>query len=178
MTPGVPAPLPTATPAPQAATSIDLSPALSAPVTPPKGKSKEELLREEVRFYLDSMQKMMQWGVTLMISLQTAFLFLRREITQGLIESGELARGASLPYRRYLIGTGFLLLAAFVVWIINNRSIEQYRHYKNQLRGNNESGITDLPTSGVAKWLQYLYFAFPVADLLIRVYISIEVNIK
>jgi hypothetical protein len=49
---------------------------VNAPTTAPsKGKSKEEMLREEVRFWADLQQKYMQWALTVMISLQTAIFF-------------------------------------------------------------------------------------------------------
>src|ERR1035437_9212384 len=122
-------------------------------MAPARGKPKEELLREEVRFWMDSMQKMMQWGVTLLIGLQTALFFLRRELSDRYIAAGELKVGQQLPYGRYLIGTGFLTLAAAIVWAVNRRSVQQYRNYKSQLLTNNESRINDEAPGGVAHWL-------------------------
>ncbi len=153
-----------------------MTPAMSEPAA--KGKSKEELLREEVRFYMDLVQKMMQWGITLMVSLQTALFFLRRELVDRMVTSGELQKGEQLPYWRYLAGTAFLLLAALIVSAINKRTVEQYRNYKSQLLMCSESGITDLPLAGVGSRLKYLFFAFPVFDLLIRLYFTVQIHFK
>src|ERR1017187_9645041 len=123
-------------------------------------KSKEEYLREEVRFYLDQMVKLMQWGVTLLVSIQTALFFLRRWLLEGYVESGQVQRGGNIPWGRYLIGTAFLTFAALVVHVFGKRATEQYRHYKNQLLTSSESGINDQTTRGTSRWISYLYFAF------------------
>jgi hypothetical protein len=149
---------------------------VSTPITA-KGKPKEELLREEVRFYADMQQKYMQWGLTLMVSLQTAIFFVRRDLLQTYVDAGTIHKGQELPYYRYLVGTGFLLLCAFVLWKLTNRVNVQYRNYKDQLAGSNESGIKDNPTTGVSGWIRYLYFAFPFYDLAVRVWVEITLHI-
>jgi len=130
-------------------------------------KSKEELLRDEVHFYADMNQKYVQWGLTVMVSIQTAIFFVRRELTLTYIDAGLLKKGEELFYRRYLIGTVFLLMGAYVLHRFSRRVAEQYRHYKSQLSAAAaESGILDMPTTGVSNWTMYLYFAFPVFDIL------------
>jgi hypothetical protein len=147
-------------------------------VTPvQKGKSKEELLREEVRFWMDITIKMMQWGLTLMATLQTAIVFLRREFLNTYIATGLLKPGEELPYKRYLMGTVFLGVAALILWALTNRSNQQYRHYKVQLIRSSESGIDDKPPSGIGKYLMYLFFAFPVLDLIFKVW-TVEIKIR
>src|ERR1700733_14184083 len=135
------------------------------------GKSKEELLREEVRFYAELQQKYVQWALTLMISLETAIFFVRRDLIETYVKAGKLTQGDELPYFRYLLGTGFLLFCAYVLWKFTNRVNEQYRHYKSQLLNSSESGIDDNPTTGVSNWMRYLYFAFPAYDLGVRLWI-------
>jgi hypothetical protein len=144
----------------------------------PKGKPKEELLREEVRFYVDQLQKLTQWGVTVMVSLQTALFFIRRELIDTYVAAGILHKGESLPWARYLVGTSFLAFAAFIVSLFTARAAVQYRHYKEQLVKGSASGIIDKPTSGVTNWVIYLYFAFPVIDVLIRIYITVTISIR
>ena len=58
-----------------------------------KGKSKEELLCEEVRFWADMQQKYMQWALTVMISLQTAIFFVRRDLVITYVDAGILKKG-------------------------------------------------------------------------------------
>jgi hypothetical protein len=142
-----------------------------------KGKSKEELLREEVRFWADMQQKYMQWALTVMISLQTAIFFVRRDLVITYVDAGILKKGQELMYSRYLIGTGFLLLCAAVLWRFSSRVNVQYRFYKEQLIHSSESGIKDNPTTGMSGWVRYLYFAFPVFDLFVRIWIDFEIHI-
>src|ERR1017187_10405553 len=98
-----------------------------------KGKSKEEMLRDEVRFWADQMQKYMQWGLTVMVSLQTAIFFVRRDLVQTYVDAGILKKGQELPYYRYAVGTVFILGCAFVLRRFTERVSQQYRHYKTQL---------------------------------------------
>jgi len=143
---------------------------------PVKGKPKEELLREEVRFYADQQGKYMQWGLTIMASLQTAIFFVRRDLVLTYIDSGIIKKGQELPYYRYLVGTFFLLLCASVFWKLTSRINVQYRHYKRQLVESAKSGINDNPTTGVSDWMRYLYFAFPVYDIAVRVWVDLAVH--
>ena len=143
---------------------------------PTSGKSKEELLREEVRFYVDMQQKYMQWGLTVLVSLQTAIFFVRRDLTQAYLDSGVIHRGQELPWLRYLVGTGFISVCALVFWKLTNRVSLQYRHYKDQLTKTNRSGIVDMPTTGVSSWIRYVYFAFPLYDVAARIWIEIIVH--
>ena len=144
---------------------------------PAKGKSKEEMLRDEVRFWVDQMQKYMQWGLTMMISLQTAIFFVRRDLVQSYVDAGILRKGAELPLFRYLIGSIFLVGCAFVISKYYNRSAVQYRHYKDQLVKNAESGIDDKATTGMSRWMGYLFFAFPVYDVLVRIWIDFKFSV-
>ena len=137
-------------------------------------KSKEELLSEEARADGDAALRLLQWGITLMISVQTALFFVRRDILNGYIDSGALREGSQLPIDRYLIGTGFLIFVAVVLSMFTARANEQYRNYKNQLIESRDSGITDLKVRYTGRWAYALYFSFPVIDILVRVVITIR----
>lgn len=141
-------------------------------------KSKEEILRDEVHFYADMGQKYVQWGLTVMVSIETAIFFVRHELVQGYIDAGVLKKGDELFLRRYAIGTAFLAVAAFVLHKFSRRVAEQYRYYKQQLLNTNDSGVEDKPTSGVSKWVSYLYFAFPAFDILQRLWIDLTFKIN
>jgi hypothetical protein len=142
-----------------------------------KGKSKEEMLRDEVRFWADQMQKYMQWGLTVMVSLQTAIFFVRRDLVQTYVDAGILSKGSELPLYRYLVGSIFLLGCAVVISKYYRRSAEQYRHYKGQLLTSAESGIDDKSTTGMARWMGYLYFVFPVYDILVRIWVEFKFSV-
>jgi hypothetical protein len=144
------------------------------PAPAPKGKSKEEMLREEVRFYSDMMQKYLQWGLTVMVSVQTAIFFVRRDLVQTYIDAGVIKKGQELPYYRYIVGTIFILGCALVLSKFNARVANQYRHYKRQLVSAADSGIDDQPITGMSKWGGYLFFAFPIYDILVRLWVEIK----
>lgn len=139
----------------------------------PSRQSKEELLSEEVRAATTSMMNILQWGLTVMVSFQTALFFIRREVLSADIEAGRLAKGSQLPFGRSLLGTLFLFGLAMIFSRLSARMAEQYRHYKAQLTANRESGITDLPIQYTSRWVYPLFFFFPILDVLSRLYIDI-----
>jgi len=140
---------------------------LAAPAAGKKSK-------EEVRAAMDVGSRNLQWGVTLMISVQTALFFVRQSVLNGLIEGGKLPKGSELPFPRSIVGTVFLFVVAAILSRLGARNAQQYRHYKSQLISARESGITDLPIKNTARWMYALYFIFPVIDLLSRLYIDIR----
>jgi hypothetical protein len=64
-------------------------------------KTDEEILREEIRALREIILKLYQWGVAFIATLQTAIFFIRREVLNGLIDSGRLPKGSLLPAWRY-----------------------------------------------------------------------------
>jgi len=140
-------------------------------------KSQEELLSEEVRAAEDVAARMMQWGVTLMISLQTALFFIREDVLKQYVDAGKVPMGSELPLPRYFMGTAFLLIVAIVLSRLTARSIKQYRNYKEQLIKCRPSGVIDLPIKHTGRWSYLLYFVFPAVDLLSRAYIFLELHL-
>lgn len=141
-------------------------------------KTKEELLSEEVRSAMDMGSRLLQWGVTLMISVQTALFFVRHEVVTSLIDGGALPKGSILPRDRYAIGTCILAYLAFVLSKLNARASEQYRHYKTQLIATRTSGISDLPIKHTGRWVYFIYFSFPAIDILVRIAVSISIKLQ
>jgi hypothetical protein len=139
-------------------------------------KSREELLSEETRAAAENASHFLQWGVTLMVSLQTALYFVRRDAANALIESGQLAKGSEVPIERYFLGTGFLIFIAIVLSMLNARATAQYRNYKVQLIQCRESGVKDLEIRYTGRWAYLLYAIFPVIDILARAWIDISIH--
>ncbi len=132
-------------------------------------KSKEEMLREEVRAALDLLFRLNQWAITVILSLQTAIYFVRRDILAEYISLGVVKAGEPLPWHRYLVGTGGLFIVAsifsFMTFIVGSR----YRDYRKQLVESSESGILDLPSNRFSRLtVMGLYYIFPFLDFLIR----------
>lgn len=139
-------------------------------------KSKEELLSEEVRAAGDVASRFLQWGVTLMISVQTALFFVRHEILSASIDAQKLPKGSELPIGRYIFGTMFLAYLALILSLLTARLNAQYRNYKTQLIACRESGsgIKDLPIKRKGRLAYALYFSFPVIDLAVKLIIKIS----
>ena len=139
-------------------------------------KSKEEFLSEELRAVADFATRHFQWGVTLLISVQTALFFVRRDVLNGLIDGGIIPKGSELPIPRYVIGTLFLFVVATILSMVGARHAKQYRHYKMQLAESRQSGIVDLPIKHTARWMYALYYIFPIIDVLYRLYVDIRLQ--
>jgi len=135
-------------------------------------KVKEELLSEEVRAAENVASRMMQWGVTVMISLQTALFFLRQDVLKRYIDAKFLPVGADVPDGRYYVGTAFLFFIACILAVLTARSLAQYRNYKKQLIACRSSGVTDLPIRFIGTVAYLLYFFFPAADAVSHLYIK------
>ncbi len=99
-------------------------------------------------------------------------------MVSGRVEAGKLPKGSELPWSRYLVGTVFLSVTAWIVSLLTGRMVEHYRHYRAQLIdcSKSGSGIDDKPIRKISRWAQVLFFIFPVMDLLFRVYIAVEVH--
>jgi len=143
-------------------------------------KAAEEIIREEIRALREIILKLLQWGVTLLASMQAAFFFLRREYLTYQIDNGMLARGSYLPLKAYLGGTGFLFALAMICTIILTYTGKQYRGYQKLLKDHRESDIQDPSTSPRARSAMRvivygMYFFFPIIDLVFRfVYVGFK----
>lgn len=153
-------------------------------------KSKEEIIREEIRSLRDLLFRMIQWGVSVLVAVQTALFFVRKEIVKGLIErelspggttkqaidalvqSGQLDLGGYIPMHRYVIGTSFLFAVALIFSVLTVYGSNQYRHYRQLLDANLESDVTPPELkNGPRRLIVAMYMFFPFFDLLIRFFL-------
>lgn len=138
---------------------------------------REELLRDEVRALQFIMVRVMSWGVTILVSVQTALFFVRKDVALS-IDSG--VAGASshqgaleVPLNRYLLGTFFLTLLATIFFRLSLYVSTRLRHYRRQLE-NCPSGIIELPSrNGSRPWVACVFYVFPLVDILARLYLKI-----
>jgi len=137
-------------------------------------KHEEEIIREEMRALREIILKLLQWGVTLLASMQAAFFFLRREYSQT------LPQGSFLPLRAYLGGTLFLFALAVICTLLLTYMANQYRSYWELLEEHRTSKIKD-PEIGpkTRKFMRLatfgMYFFFPTIDLVFRfVYVGFK----
>ena len=144
-------------------------------------KSDREILIEEVRSARDTVIRVCQWGITVLLSLQIATYYIRNGLVERLVQSGELSQGALMPLDRYLIGTFFLCFIATIFTILTSWAGKRIGFFSDQLielDNNNQNPKIKWPKPlRKARWLmRLLFFSFPVVDLLIRVYITIELK--
>lgn len=150
-----------------------------ADLPPDMLKEKHKLLWEEIRYLRDTSLKLLQWGATFLATLQTAFFFIRKDVYEKMVETGELTKGQYIPWERYLIGTFFLFLVAtvfaYLLIIVGNR----YRKFRQQLVDTN---IYKIDLGEIRKSTRYVvlfvFYVFPIVDVLIRLYIKVELGFK
>jgi len=150
-------------------------------------KSTEEMLREEIQSLRDVLFRLVQWGVSVLVALQTALYFVRRDVIKSLIDrelapnvtmkqavetlvkAEKLAAEALLPWWRYIAGTCFLLFVSLVFAGVTIYGTKQYRHARSELAKHVTSGITPPQTSNVPLMLIVLMFLFfPLFDVFVR----------
>lgn len=150
-------------------------------------KSTEEMLREEIQSLRDVLFRLVQWGVSVLVALQTALYFVRRDVIKYLIDrelapnvtmkqavdalvnAHKLAAEGLLPWRRYIAGTYFLLFVSLVFAGVTIYGTKQYRHARGELAKYCTSGIAPPNASNVPLALILLMFLFfPLFDVAVR----------
>jgi hypothetical protein len=151
-------------------------------------KTKEEIIREEIRSLRELMFKLVEWGVSILVGLQAALFFVRKEIVKSLLErelspgmsskqaveslvqSHKLAEGGRLPWDRYLFGTVLLFAVACIFTALTLYLSSHYRFYRRELTNNLESGVKPPPElrRTPRRLLVLMYMFFPVFDVLAR----------
>lgn len=142
-------------------------------LTPELQREKEKLLWEELRDLRDVALRLLQWGVTVLASLQTAIFFLRKDVYERMLASKELTPDHHLPWNRYLVGTVFLFILAsiftYLLILVGNR----YRKLREQLVATNLYQIEHGDAKKSARWVTVLvFFIFPLLDVFVRFYFN------
>lgn len=156
-------------------------------LTPSECLSKEEMIREEIQSLRDVLFRLIQWGVSVLVALQTALYFVRRDVIKSLIDrelapdvtmkqavatlvsANKLAVEGLLPWKRYIAGTYFLLFVSLIFAGVTIYGIKQYRHARSELARHAISGITPPDVSNVPLVLIVVMFLFfPAFDVAVR----------
>jgi len=136
---------------------------------------REEILWEELRSVRDLIFRILQWGVTVLASLQTAIFFLRKEVKDSMVVSGSLKASDSMPIERYLVGTVFLLIISLICCYFVTLAGNRYRKIREQLVETNAYGIKHGDVRKGARFAVFFVFlAFPLLDIAIRLWIHFE----
>ena len=88
-------------------------------------------------------------------------------------DSGELPKGAHLPWSMYLVGTVILSVVAFLFSVMTVAVGKHYRFYHALYPTNSQSGIPVPPVKNTGRVAVFtLYFIFPIIDVAIRIYVQ------
>lgn len=140
-------------------------------------KKRAEILIEEIRSARNMVFRTYQWGITIMLATTAGTLYtVRKDILNRLVEQGSLSYGESLPFYRYLIGTFFLLFLACLFAFFTMCALRPLQIYKKQLNKADNSGI-EWPSKTFGSFGVWIYFLFPLVDILVRIYVRIEFKI-
>ena len=105
--------------------------------------------------------EILKWGVTLLVSLETAMFFIREQMAKDL----GLTSILKLPFERWIGGTLFLFVIATCCFLMSLLVSTSYRAYAAALKT-----LPDLagPIVPISRWGRYLvlmlYFVFPIVD--------------
>jgi hypothetical protein len=132
--------------------------------------SAESTLREEIRSIRELWMRILQWGITVITGASTITFYARRSIKEDLVASKILNLGDPLPLKTYFIGTVFLLLLAYIFFKLSDTAGHRYRTYVGQLPQLNSTGIVEPTAAGRSVWLSWIFFVFPMFDILLRIY--------
>lgn len=142
-------------------------------------KSKEEMIMDELRSLRETSVQLSQWGVAVLVAMQTAIYFVRKDVWQTLLDKKLLGAGQPLPMQNYRLGTIGLLMVATIFSILTLLISRNAVHYRKQLLEDKTCLLTHRPLTRhyVAMGLIcILYFLFPILDYILRIY-KIEVGI-
>jgi hypothetical protein len=132
-------------------------------------KSREEILREEIRALRDVGLRLCEWGITLLATLETALWFVRQELRTTMIATGMLDKASPLPWELYLLGTIFLFLVSGIFIMLMMGVSVTSRGYRRQLVKRIESGIKELPLrKSSRRALVFMFLIIPIVDLCFR----------
>jgi hypothetical protein len=134
----------------------------------------ERAIRKQMEGLAKRSHKMFQWGVTLLLSFETALFFVRKEASDRM----GIPAGAEYPMGRYLIGTVVLALLATILSYLTRSMFATYFYYASMLH----DGPSHLPPPPRNPWVQrlliFVYFLFPVLDFCVRLYVSLDIKFR
>jgi hypothetical protein len=143
--------------------------------------SNEEVIREELRAIVGNFMDAWRAGVALLSSMSLAIFYIRRQVYEQMLETGELNRGQYLPWDRYILGTLFLLVVASMFYGICRILGNRYRWYADLLNKECDNPIALPPVSpaGLGRKLFFgVFFIFPLFDFALRVWIRLEIGLR
>ena len=145
-----------------------------------QAKFKEQTLREELRMNRKTMLTLMRWGVTVLAGIASSLYFIRRDVANHLSNIGKLPSYGIVPPGRWFVGTAFLIMIASLFCFMTSYLIKRQVSYRAQLLelDPSYSGIHEPPGNSKLRWFHlYLFFSFPLFDIMVWCYYRFGGNI-
>jgi len=140
----------------------------------------EKWLREEVRDSRKILLSLYKWGVTVLAGLESSLYFVRRDAANHLDKIHALPAYGTVPLGRWLAGTGFLTMIAFIFCHLVSYTIRRHVGYRSQLIGMKPSysGIIENGLAGGKLHTMHfwLFYAFPAFDFVLWFYFRVAGN--
>jgi hypothetical protein len=145
-------------------------------------KEKENTLRKEIRANRTMLLSLFRWGVTVLAGLESSLYFIRRDAANHLAQIGALSSTGTVPLGRWLAGTAFMTLNAFIFCALTKYTIKRHIGYRSQLIEMNPS-FTGIKENGLAggnmnNMHYFLFYAFPVFDFVLWFYFRVAGSIS
>jgi hypothetical protein len=135
-------------------------------------KTKERWLRDEIRASRQIILGVMKWGVTVLTATGALLYYIRRDVANRMFTMHTLPQYGTVPPARWLVGTAFLAMIAFIYCIMTRYVVKRHVGYRSQLLDmDSYSGIEEGPTGGkINNTFYFLFYAFPAFDLILWFY--------
>ena len=138
---------------------------------------KEMIIRQELQALRDLGIRVFLWGTTSLVALEIAIYFMRQNAQRSMVASGLLDIGQPLPLARHLVGTCLLLVVATIFGAFLSSIMQSHRHYKFLLlasaRPSNEWQSSAMQRAIVIA----IFLVFPLFDLMMRMYVAIQITV-
>jgi len=143
-------------------------------------KTKEKWLRKEIREDRTIMLGLLKWGVTVLAGVESTLYFVRRDVATHLAAIRALPSYGTVPLGRWCIGTAFLTMIAFFFCYMIKYVLRRHIKHREELlkMAPSYSGICEEIGGGKIRQIHYyLFFAFPIFDLILWCYFRIRGSI-
>src|SRR5213082_740461 len=126
---------------------------------------REDILREEMNRLAERGHRHFQWSVSLLLSLETALFFVRKEAA----ERAGFAPGEPFPLSRHLWGTVMIASITWILIVIARAIYGLYEHYLLQLPRKLSTGIKRVPQRRLKPMIWMTLLLFPMFDLFVGI---------
>jgi hypothetical protein len=133
-------------------------------------KTREQWLRDEVKNHRALLLSLIQWGMALLLAVESALYFIRQEVAQGLTGEQFIVPAKVLSWGQWFYGTSLQITIALLFSALTLNLLKRYYKYRIQLLAIARvySKIDDSSVKKGYQWIPLLFFwAIPTIDQII-----------